>query len=64
MADRTLVSISAPNLITIPLMAFGGFLVAALIWQGVMRFAPGAASAGGGSTAGNGAEPAAFSEGY
>jgi hypothetical protein len=47
--ERTLVSWNVPNLITVPLMAFGGFLVAALIWQGVMRLGAGhtASTAGG-----------------
>lgn len=43
--ERTLVSWNFPNLITIPLMAFAGFLVAALVWQGVMRLKPAAAVA-------------------
>lgn len=47
--ERTLISWNMPNLISIPLMAFGGFLVAALVWQGVMRMNTGSAVA---STAG------------
>jgi hypothetical protein len=31
--ERTLISFNVPNLITVPLMAFGGFLLAAIIWQ-------------------------------
>lgn len=31
--ERTLISFNVPNLITIPLMAFGGFLLAGMIWQ-------------------------------
>lgn len=31
--DRTLISFNVPNLITVPLMAFLGFLAAAVIWQ-------------------------------
>lgn len=31
--ERTLISFNVPNLITIPLMAFLGFLLLALIWQ-------------------------------
>lgn len=47
--ERTLISWNFPNLVTIPLMAFAGFLVAALVWQGVMRVGPHPAAA---STAG------------
>lgn len=36
--ERTLISWNVPNLITVPLMAFLGFLLAALIWQGVQKF--------------------------
>lgn len=43
--ERTLVSWNMPNLITVPLMAFAGFLLAALVWQGVMRLNPGSAVA-------------------
>jgi hypothetical protein len=43
--ERTLISWNVPNLITVPLMAFTGFLVAALIWQGVMRLNPPAQAA-------------------
>lgn len=35
--ERTLISFNIPNLITIPLMAFLGFLLAALVWQVVQR---------------------------
>lgn len=35
--DRTLISFNVPNLITIPLMAFLGFLLAAVVWQFVRK---------------------------
>jgi hypothetical protein len=35
--ERTLISFNVPNLITVPLMAFGGFLIAALVWQFAQR---------------------------
>jgi hypothetical protein len=38
--ERTLISWNIPNLITIPLMAFAGFLLLAVIWQFVGRMAP------------------------
>jgi hypothetical protein len=38
--DRTLISWNVPNMITVPLMAFGGFLGLALIWQVAKRAAP------------------------
>jgi hypothetical protein len=31
--ESTLISFNIPNLITIPLMAFLGFLLVALVWQ-------------------------------
>jgi hypothetical protein len=31
--DRTLISWNVPNLITVPLMAFGAFLVVAVVYQ-------------------------------
>ncbi len=48
--ERTLISWNVPNLITVPLMAFAGFVAVAVIWQLVMRMRGG----GGGeaSTAG------------
>lgn len=46
--DRTLVSFNIPNLITIPLMAFLGFLLLAVVWQFVRRTAPGLAGVSGG----------------
>lgn len=41
--DRTLISFNVPNLITIPLMAFLGFLGLALIWQLAQKAMPGLA---------------------
>jgi len=41
--DRTLISFSVANLITVPIMAFLGFLGAALIWQLAKRSVPGLA---------------------
>jgi hypothetical protein len=35
--ERTLISFNVPNLITIPLMAFLGFLLVAFVWQLVQR---------------------------
>jgi hypothetical protein len=35
--ERTLISWNVPNLITIPLMAFAGFLLLAVIWQMAQR---------------------------
>lgn len=35
--ERTLISFNVPNLITIPLMAFLGFLLVAIVWQMVQR---------------------------
>lgn len=35
--ERTLISFNVPNLITIPLMAFLGFLLVGLVWQFVQR---------------------------
>jgi hypothetical protein len=35
--DRTLISWNVPNMVTVPLMAFGAFLVVGLIWQLVMK---------------------------
>lgn len=35
--ERTLISWNVPNLITIPLMAFLGFLLAAIVWQTVQK---------------------------
>lgn len=49
--DRTLISFNVPNLITVPLMAFLGFLLLAVIWQGVKRVAgPSQAAPGDGGT--------------
>lgn len=45
--DRTLISFSVANLITVPVMAFLGFLLAALIWQLAKRAVPGLADDGG-----------------
>lgn len=39
--ERTLISWNVPNLITIPLMAFAGFLVLAIAYQVGGRFIPG-----------------------
>ncbi len=44
--DRTLISFNVPNLITIPLMAFLGFLALALIWQLAQKAVPGLAGLG------------------
>ncbi len=44
--DRTLIAWNVPNLITIPLMAFLGFLVVSVIWQLVVQM-------NGGQTANN-----------
>jgi len=44
--DRTLISFNVPNLITIPLMAFLGFLGLALIWQLAQKAVPGLAGFG------------------
>lgn len=38
--ERTLISWNVPNLITIPLMAFAGFLLLSLVWQFAGRMAP------------------------
>lgn len=35
--DRTLIAWNVPNMVTIPLMAFIGFLVVGTIWQLFMR---------------------------
>lgn len=43
--DRTLISWNVPNMITIPLMAFLGFLILAIVVQLYFRFS----GAGGGS---------------
>lgn len=42
--ERTLISWNVPNLITVPLMAFLGFLLVAIFWQ-LFRKARGAAGA-------------------
>jgi hypothetical protein len=42
--ERTLISWNIPNLITVPLMAFAGFVVVGLLFQLAMRFRPGAAA--------------------
>lgn len=44
--DRTLISFNIPNLITIPLMAFLGFLAVGLVWQLAQRSVPGLAGSG------------------
>ena len=44
--DRTLISFNVPNLITIPLMAFLGFLGLAVIWQLAQKAVPGLAGSG------------------
>ena len=36
--ERTLISWNVPNLITIPLMAFLGFLIFGLLWQVIMQW--------------------------
>lgn len=41
MAERVLVGWNFPNLITIPTMALGGFLLFALIWQVIKAYAGG-----------------------
>jgi hypothetical protein len=47
--EKTLVSVNVPNLITINLMAWIGFLIAVVIWQLIgKRFAPQTASTDGG----------------
>lgn len=33
MSERSIISWNVPNLVTVPLMAFAGFLVLAAIWQ-------------------------------
>lgn len=43
--DRTLISWNVTNLITVPLMAFLGFLLVAVIWQFYRRMTGGAAPA-------------------
>jgi hypothetical protein len=43
--QRALIAWNIPNMITIPLMAFIGFLIAGVIWQLVMK-----AQAGTGNT--------------
>ena len=48
--ERTLIAWNVPNLITVPLMAFVGFLLFAVIWQFVMQ----AGSKNGGNNAGGG----------
>lgn len=35
--ERTLISWNVPNLITVPLMAFAGFLLLGVVWQLVIR---------------------------
>lgn len=35
--ERTLISFNVPNLITVPLMAFAGFLLLSVIYQFVLR---------------------------
>lgn len=45
--ERTLISFNIPNLITIPLMAFLGFLLVALVWQFARKAAPNAFGNGG-----------------
>jgi hypothetical protein len=35
--ERTTISFNVPNLITIPIMAFLGFVLLGLIWQLAMR---------------------------
>lgn len=52
--ERTLISFSPANLITVPAMAFLGFLLAALIWQLAKRAVPGLAAMGGDDTDGPG----------
>jgi hypothetical protein len=47
--ERTLISWNVPNLITIPLMAFLGFLVVGIVWQLVMQMSPGGPGSGGSS---------------
>lgn len=37
--ERTLISWNVPNLITVPLMAFLGFLLASVVWQTYLKFA-------------------------
>jgi hypothetical protein len=37
MSERVLISWNVPNLITIPLMAFAGFLLLSIIYQMVLR---------------------------
>lgn len=44
--DRTLISFNLPNLITVPLMAFLGFLAVALIWQLAQKTVPALAASG------------------
>ncbi len=46
--ERTLISWNVPNLITIPLMAFAGFLLLSLVWQVAGNFAPGLTRGAGG----------------
>ena len=45
--DRTLIAWNVPNMVTIPLMAFIGFLIVAVSWQLIQRAMP----SGGGSSA-------------
>jgi hypothetical protein len=49
--ERTLISFNVPNLITIPLMAFLGFLLVAVVYQ-VFQQATGGGSQGSGQTQG------------
>jgi len=41
--DRTLISWNLPNMITVPLMAFGAFLIVGVIWQVVQKYTGGSA---------------------
>lgn len=50
--DRTLISFNVPNLITIPIMAFLGFLLIATVWQLAQRAAPGLAARAANATGG------------
>lgn len=49
--ERTLISFNVPNLITIPLMAFFGFLLLSVLYQLVLR----TGAMGGGAPADGGA---------
>jgi hypothetical protein len=42
--DRTLIAWNVPNMVTVPLMAFLGFLLLGLVWQLVSRIGKGGAS--------------------